>query len=199
MDLTGNKANMSIDSRSSATGVIVALLRGINVGGKNRMPMKELAALFVDAGCDDVRTYIQSGNVVFRTGPAEGEEISSIISASILSRFGYRVPVITRTGREFQTIVQANPFVEAGADADKLHVFFLADLPDGAQVEALDPDRSPGDEFAVQGREIYLYCPNGVARTKLTNSYFDSRLSTTSTTRNWRTVLRLLELATGAG
>ena len=190
---------MSIDSRSSATGVIVALLRGINVGGKNRMPMKELAALFVDAGCDDVRTYIQSGNVVFRTVPAEGEEISSIISASILSRFGYRVPVVTRTAREFQTIVQANPFVEAGADADKLHVFFLADLPDGAQVEALDPDRSPGDEFAVQGREIYLYCPNGVARTKLTNSYFDSRLSTTSTTRNWRTVLRLLELATGAG
>jgi uncharacterized protein (DUF1697 family) len=199
LDSTGNKANMSIDSRSNATGVTIALLRGINVGGKNRLPMKELAALFVDAGCDDVRTYIQSGNVVFRTVPAEGEEISSIISASILSRFGYRVPVITRTAREFQTIVQANPFVEAGADADKLHVFFLADLPDGAQVEALDPDRSPGDEFAVQGREIYLYCPNGVARTKLTNSYFDSRLSTTSTTRNWRTVLRLLELATGAG
>ena len=199
MDSTGNKANMSIDSRSNATGVTIALLRGINVGGKNRLPMKELAALFVDAGCDDVRTYIQSGNVVFRSEPTEGEEISSIISASILSRFGYRVPVITRTAREFQTIVQANPFVEAGADADKLHVFFLADLPDGAQVEALDPDRSPGDEFAVQGREIYLYCPNGVARTKLTNSYFDSRLSTTSTTRNWRTVLRLLELATGAG
>ena len=199
MDSTGNKANMSIDSRSSATGVIVALLRGINVGGKNRMPMKELAALFVDAGCDDVRTYIQSGNVVFRTGPPAGEEISAIISASILSRFGYRVPVITRTAREFQGIVRANPFVEAGAEADKLHVMFLAELPDGAQVEALDPDRSPGDEFAVLGCEVYLHCPNGVARTKLTNSYFDSRLSTTSTTRNWRTVQRLLELATGAG
>ena len=199
MDSTGNKANMSIDSRSSATGVIVALLRGINVGGKNRLRMKELIALFVDAGCDDVRTYIQSGNVVFRTGPAVGEEISSIISASILSRFGYRVPVITRTAREFQEIVRANPFVKAGAEADKLHVIFLAELPDGAQVEALDPDRSPGDEFAVQGREIYLHCPNGVARSKLTNSYFDSRLSTTSTTRNWRTVQRLFELATGAG
>ena len=199
MDSTGNKANMSIDSRSSATGVIVALLRGINVGGKNRMPMKELAALFVDAGCDDVRTYIQSGNVVFRTGPAVGEEISSIISASILSRFGYRVPVITRTAREFQEIVRANPFVKAGAEADKLHFMFLAELPDGAHVEALDPHRSPGDEFAVIGSEIYLHCPNGVARSKLTNSYFDSRLSTTSTTRNWRTVQRLLELATGAG
>ena len=199
MDSTGNKANMSIDSRSNATGVTIALLRGINVGGKNRLPMKELAALFVDAGCDDVRTYIQSGNVVFRTGSTEGEDISTVISASILSRLGYQIPVITRTAREFQEIVQANPFVEAGAEADKLHVMFLAELPDSANVEALDPDRSPGDEFAVMGREIYLHCPNGVARSKLTNSYFDSRLSTTSTTRNWRTTLKLLELATGAG
>ena len=190
---------MTINGRSSATGVTIALLRGINVGGKNRLPMKELAALFVDAGCEDVRTYIQSGNVVFRTGPAGGEEISTVISASILSRFGYRIPVVTRTARAFQEIVRANPFLEAGAEADKLHVMFLAELPDGAHVEALDPDRSPGDEFAVMGREIYLHCPNGVARSKLTNSYFDSRLSTTSTTRNWRTTLKLLKLATGAG
>ena len=199
MDSIGNKSNMPNDSRSSATGVNVALLRGINVGGKNRLRMKELAAMFVDAGCDDVRTYIQSGNVVFRTDSTPVEDIPSLISASILNRFGYRVPVVTRTAREFQEIVQANPFVEAGAESDKLHVVFLAELPDGAHVEALAPNRAPADEFAVLGREIYLYCPNGLARTKLTNSYFDSRLSTTSTTRNWRTVLRLLELATDAG
>ena len=190
---------MTIDSGNSATVVNVALLRGINVGGKNRLPMKELAALFVDAGCEDVRTYIQSGNVVFRTGPAGGEDIASVISASILSRFGYRIPVITRTAREFQEIVRANPFLEAGAETDKLHVMFLAELPESANVEALDPDRSPGDEFAVLGREIYLHCPNGVARSKLTNSYFDARLSTTSTSRNWRTVQKLLELAADVG
>ena len=190
---------MTTDDGNSGTGVNVALLRGINVGGKNRLPMKELAALFVDAGCEDVRTYIQSGNVVFRVGPAAGEDIASVIRASIMDHFGYQIPVITRTAREFQENVQANPFLEAGAETDKLHFMFLAELPDSANVEALDTDRSPGDEFAVQGREIYLYCPNGVARTKLTNSYFDSRLSTTSTTRNWRTVQRLLELATGAG
>ena len=181
---------MTIDSGNSATDVNIALLRGINVGGKNRLPMKELAALFVDAGCEDVRTYIQSGNVVFRTGSEGGEDISSVISASILSSFGYRIPVVTRTARAFQEIVRANPFLEAGAEADKLHVMFLAELPDSANVEALDTDRSPGDEFAVQGSEIYLHCPNGVARSKLTNSYFDSRLSTTSTTRNWRTTLK---------
>lgn len=190
---------MSTDSSSSGTDVNIALLRGINVGGKNRLPMKELAALFVEAGCEDVRTYIQSGNVVFRTGSVVGEEIASIISASILERYGYQVPVITRTAGEFQEIMEANPFVEAGAEADKLHVMFLAELPDGASVESLDPERSPGDEFAVLGREIYLHFPNGVARSKLTNSYFDSRLSTTSTTRNWRTVRKLLELAAGAG
>ena len=199
MDSRGYTENMTINGRSSATGVNIALLRGINVGGKNRMPMKELAALFVDAGCDDVRTYIQSGNVLFRPGSTGGEEISSVISASILRRFDYRIPVITRTARAFQEIVRANPFVEAGAEADKLHVMFLAELPDSANVEALDPDRSPGDEFAVMGREIHLHCPNGVARSKLTNSYFDSRLATISTTRNWRTTLKLLELATGAG
>lgn len=190
---------MSTDSSSSGTDVNIALLRGINVGGKNRLPMKELAALFVEAGCEDVRTYIQSGNVVFRTGSAVGEEIASIISASILERYGYQVPLITRTAGELQEIMEANPFVEAGAEADKLHVMFLAELPESAGVESLDPERSPGDEFAVVGREIYLHFPNGVARSKLTNSYFDSRLSTTSTTRNWRTVRKLLELAAGAG
>lgn len=190
---------MAMDSKSSGTDVIIALLRGINVGGKNRLPMKELSALFVEAGCEDVRTYIQSGNVLFRTGSTDVEEISSVISASILSKFGYQVPVITRTARELQEIVQANPFVQAGAETDKLHFMFLAELPDSAQVEALDPNRSPGDEFAVLGREIHLHCPNGVARSKLTNSYFDSRLSTTSTSRNWRTVQKLLELAADVG
>ena len=199
MDSTENKANISVDSRGRATGVNVALLRGINVGGRNQLPMKELAAMFVDVGCDDVRTYIQSGNVLFRMEPTLGEDIPSLISASILSRFGYRIPVVTRTAQELQEIVRSNPFVQAGAEADKLHVVFLAELPDNGHVETLDPNRSPADEFAVVGREVYLHCPNGLARTKLTNSYFDSRLSTTSTMRNWRTVLKLLELATGGG
>ena len=190
---------MSVDRMRSATSANVALLRGINVGGKNKLPMKDLAAMFREAGCDDVRTYIQSGNVIFRADPALAEDIPSLIGASILRLFGYRVPVVTRTARELQEIVQANPFAESGAEAAKLLVLFLADLPDRAHVEALDPNRSPGDEFAVLGREVFLHCPNGVARSKLTNSYFDSSLSTTSTARNWRTVQKLLELATAAG
>ncbi len=190
---------MSADSIDGATGVHVALLRGINVGGKNKLPMADLAAMFREAGCDDVRTYIQSGNVIFRAAPALAEEIPSLISASILSRFGYRIPVITRTARELQLIAQANPFADSGTEPNKQLVFFLEDLPDPAHVEALDPNRSPGDEFAVLGREVFVHYPNGVARSKLTNSYFDSGLATIGTGRNWRTVTKLLELATAAG
>ncbi len=154
--------------------------------------------MFLEAGCDDVRTYIQSGNVLFRADPVLVENIPSLIRASILSSYGYRIPVVTRTARELREVVRANPFADIGAEADRLLVLFLADLPDPAHVEALDPNRSPGDEFAVLGREVYLHCPNGVARSKLTTSYFDSKLSTTSTARNWRTVGKLLELATAA-
>ncbi len=177
----------------------IALLRGINVGGRNRLPMKELAAMFVDAGCIDVRTYIQSGNVLFRNGPAPVEEIPSLISAAISNRFGFQVPVMTRTARELAGIVRANPFVKADADTTGLHVVFLADQPAADELDSLDPNRSPGDEFVASGREVYLHCPEGFARTRLTNSYFDSRLSTTTTTRNWRTVLKLLELAEATG
>ena len=151
--------------------------------------------MFVAAGCSDVRTYIQSGNVLFGATSTLAEDIPSLIGASILNRFGYQIPVLTRSAEEFKNIVRANPFMQAGAEADKLHVVFLEELPTGDQVESLDQDRSPGDEFAVIGREIYLHCPNGFAKTKLTNTYFDSKLSTVSTTRNWRTVQKILELA----
>lgn len=186
-------------SSDDVTGANVALLRGINVGGKNKLPMADLSAMFRETGCDDVRTYIQSGNVVFRASTELAGDIPSLISASIIDQFGYSVPVVTRTASEFEEIVQANPFAGIGAEANKLHVMFLADLPDRARVDALDPNRSPGDEFAVLGREVFLHCPNGVARSKLTNAYFDSSLSTTSTSRNWRTVGKLLEMVTAAG
>ena len=187
------------DSTSGPADVHIALLRGINVGGKNRLPMKDLAAMFVDAGCDDVRTYIQSGNVVFRADVTLAADIPSRIGASILDRFGHEIPVVTRRARDLEAIVEANPFLQAGAETDRLHVVFLADAPDTEHLEALDPDRSPPDEFAVRGREIYLHCPNGLARSKLTNAWFDSRLSTVSTMRNWKTVRKLLELAAGIG
>jgi uncharacterized protein (DUF1697 family) len=175
----------------------VALLRGINVGGKNLLPMKDLAGLFAEAGCADVRTYIQSGNVVFKASQAKAGRLPGVIAKGIADRFGYAIPVLLRSVEELGETLRNNPFLQAGATADWLHVLFLASLPDAGRVAALHPDRSPPDAYCVRGREIYLQCPNGVGASKLTNAYFDSKLATISTGRNWRTALKLFELARG--
>jgi len=175
----------------------VALLRGVNVGGKNLLPMKELSRMFEEAGCANVLTYIQSGNVRFSASPAKAAKLPGVISARIAERFGYRTPVILRSADELGETIHNNSFLQAGAPENHLHVLFLADRPDAAAIASLDPDRSPTDAFVVCGREIYLQCPNGVGNTKLTNAWFDSRLATISTGRNWRTVLKLFELAQG--
>lgn len=178
-------------------GNYVALLRGINVGGKNKLPMQDLVAMFTKAGCGEVRSYIQSGNVVFQSGQALAKRIPVLITQAVKRRFGYQIPVVTRTTAEIRKIVNNNPFLKSGTDPGTLHVAFLADRPGAAVVKALDPQRSPPDTFVVRGRDIYLCCPNGLARTKLSNAYFDSILTTTSTVRNWRTVLKVLELSGG--
>jgi uncharacterized protein (DUF1697 family) len=176
--------------------VHVALLRGINVGGKNKLPMRELAALFEAAGCTDVKTYIASGNVICKASAAVARTLAAKIEKQIAKEHGLRVPVVVRTAKELATAAESNPFA---AREDHSHVMFLADAPTKAAVAGLDGNRSPGDEFAVIGREIYLYCPNGVAKTKLTNEYFDRKLATTSTGRNFRTVLKLVELSAALG
>lgn len=181
----------------SSSQTHVALLRGINVGGKNRLPMKELAQLFVASGCSEVRTYIQSGNVVFKAKPALARRVASSIAAAITRDFGLSVPVVMRSADELRSAARNNPFLRAGADTGALHIAFLRDEPTPERVAALDPQRSPPDEFKVAGREIYLRCPAGVADSKLTNAYFDSKLATVSTARNWNTVTKLLELVGG--
>lgn len=173
----------------------VALLRGINVGGKNKLPMKDLGEIFIEAGCSDVRTYIQSGNVILVASAGLAPRLPDLITAGIARRFGYRIPVVLRTADQLGDVLGHNPFLEAGAAEDELHVVFLADVPAPDRVDALDPGRSPPDAYVVRGREIYLRLPNGVAGTKLTNPYFDSKLATISTARNWRTVTKLFELS----
>ena len=156
--------------------------------------MKGLSALFTDAGCTDVRTYVQSGNVVFRAGPELARRIPGLIEKAIKDQFGISVPVVTRSAAELRKAARGNPYLAREKDTSLLHVAFLATKPTAAQVKSLDPDRSPPDEFTVRGREVYLRLPNGVGRTRLTNAYLDSKLGTTSTLRNWRTVLKLIEM-----
>jgi len=176
------------------TRTYLALLRGINVGGKNMLPMKTLTGIFSDAGCGEVRTYIQSGNVVFTAAPRVADKLTSVISARIQESLGLSVPVVLRTAGDVERIATSNPFRSRGVPEDITYVMFLAHKPDPQAVAGLDPERSPGDEFIVQGGEIYLHLRNGAATTKLTNAYFDSKLKTVSTSRNWRTVLKLREM-----
>lgn len=170
----------------------LALLRGINVGGKNKLSMRDLAAIFESAGCANVRTFIQSGNVIFTAGSKMCDTLAARVASEISDRFGYRTPVILRTAEQLQQVVSGNPF-PASADA-MLHVMFLADSPTPARIALLDPDRSPPDTFAVRDKEIYLRLPNGAGKSKLTNAWFDSRLATVSTSRNWNTVTSLLRM-----
>ena len=170
----------------------VALLRGINVGGKAKLPMKELAAIFAAVGARDVQTYIQSGNVVFESDAAE--PLVEAVTKQIAAVYGYPGRIVLRSGAELRKAYKVNPFEKAGAPAETLHVYFLADMPASAAVKLLDPEHSPGDSFAVVGREIYLRMPRGMARTKLTNAYFDAKLKTVSTARNWNTVGKLVEM-----
>jgi uncharacterized protein (DUF1697 family) len=180
--------------KPSVLAKYVALLRGVNVGGKNLLPMKDLAQIFIEAGCADVRTYIQSGNVIFRAAGSVLEELPGRVMQRITERFGYRTPIILRTVDQVDKAIRNNPFAKAGAPGNTLCVLFLEDLPSAERVRNLDPARSPPDAFFVAGREIYLHFPNGMARSKLTNAYFDSKLATTSTARNWNTVLKLFDL-----
>ena len=169
----------------------VALLKGINVGGRNRLAMAELKSMFQAAGCLSPRTYIQSGNVVFRSTREEAHGICDAVRAALTERLGTDIPIILRSREELARIAGDNPFPAAEEEPRLLHVGFLSDRPTSDRISALDPSRSPPDEFAVHGREVYLYLPNGAARTKLTTAYFDRTLGIVATFRNWRTVKTL--------
>ena len=178
-----------------SAGVHVALLRGVNVGGANKLAMSDLKAIFESAGCSRVQTIIQSGNVVFAAPAALLGDLARIVAAEIKRRFGIETPVILRSGAEMRAILVGNPFLAAGVDPALLHVMCLATRPSKAEIAALDQNRSPPDEFVVHDKDIYLHLPNGVARSKLTNAYFDKALRTIGTARNWRTMTKLCEAA----
>ena len=142
-----------------------------------------------------MRTYIQSGNVLFSADDACARRMPRFVEEQIERRFGFRPPVILRTAREIKRLIDANPFVRNVAAANALYVAFLSSKPTAAQIASLDANRSPGDSFIVVGREIFMnLAANGAARTKLTTAYFDAKLDTVSTVRNWRTTLTILEM-----
>jgi uncharacterized protein (DUF1697 family) len=132
---------------------------------------------------------------VYRAGAERARGVPALVEAAIAERFGYDAPVVTRTAAELAAVVRANPYPdEAEATPKSVHGGFLRDKPAARAVAELDPHRYPPDTFVVKGREIYFHFPNGLAKSKLTNPWFDSRLGTVSTMRNWRTVTTLEEM-----
>jgi uncharacterized protein (DUF1697 family) len=166
----------------------VALLRGINVGGRNPVPMADLRAVFETLGHTEVTTFIQSGNVIFTTA---GPVTAKSLEVAIADRFDINASVVLRTPRELERIVEANPF--AGADIAKLHVGFMPRKPPAGAVSKLDAERFRPEELAIRGRELYFHLPDGMGRSRLP-AYVDRRLEIPTTVRNWNTVTKLLEL-----
>ena len=169
----------------------LALLRGVNVGGRNRVPMKELAATMEGSGHRDVASYLQSGNVLFESSMTDITALASEVKELIRQQFETATPVVIRTAAQLEDAAKRNPFLADERDFKLLHLMFLDREPEPAAVDALDHLRSPGDRFSVDGAEIYLHLPNGAARTTLTIDYFERQLGVIATGRNWNTVSKL--------
>lgn len=174
----------------------IALLRGINVGGAKKVPMAQLREVVERLGYDGVRTYVQSGNVVF-DGPRRGGDaaVASRLRAAIADEFGFDVAVVVRSRDELAAIVEANPYPEADDKPTALHVVFLTDEIDPAGVADVDQAAFAPEAFTLAGRELYLWTPGGIGRSRLAARLTDKRLGGPATARNWRTVTRLLAMA----
>ena len=171
---------------------LIALLRGINVGGRHPLSMADLRAVAAAAGGREVRTYIQSGNLVFAHPTQSPERLTVELEERLAAVAGFAVPVILRTAEDLAGVVRDNPFAER--EPTKLLVAFLAEAPPAKALDSIDRTLFAPEEFALKGREVYLHLPAGAGRAKLPRA-LDAVLSTPSTARNWRTVIKLLELA----
>ncbi|MBB4893238.1 uncharacterized protein (DUF1697 family) [Streptomyces olivoverticillatus] len=175
----------------------VALLRGINVGGKKRVPMQTLRELLAGLGCGAVRTHLNSGNAVFVHEGADEETLAARLEEAIERELGFSVACIVREGGEIRRVVEANPFAGHEVDPSRFVVTFLAGPVDPATVADIDPAAYAPEEFALGEREVYLHCANGIRDSKLAKVLTERRLRTTGTGRNWNTVTRLADMADG--
>lgn len=174
----------------------ISILRGINVGGARPVRMDDLVKVYQGLGFIDVKTYIQSGNVIFREKGSTAGELAKRISAEIRLKFALEVPAIVLTKNELEVILAGNPFLPAKeAESDKLHITLLAEVPAQNNINSLDVVNYLPDEFAILGRAVYLYCPGGYGKTKLNNNFFEKKLKLEATTRNLRTLGELLKMS----
>ena len=172
----------------------IALLRGINVGGHHKLPMKDLVGIFEAAGGDDVKTYIQSGNVVFRADIDNLTAFSDKIGADIEAGHGFRPAVHILTAATLRAAIAANPYPEAVSEPKFLHLTFLSESPQPDRVESAKEALTDTEQFTVIGACLYMHTPDGLARSRFAANV-EKLLGVSATARNWRTATKLAELA----
>jgi uncharacterized protein (DUF1697 family) len=176
--------------------LLISLLRGVNVGGHHRVKMDELRALYESLGFEDVQTYINSGNVLFRTAERDVVRLRMRIEDAIERACGFRADVILRTPSELRSAIARNPFAaRPGMEPNKLAIHFLAAAPSAAALEQVHAIDTAPEELHIDGRELHMYFTNGMARPKLSLPKLEKALRTSGTSRNWNTVRKLLEMA----
>jgi uncharacterized protein (DUF1697 family) len=179
-------------------GVIISMLRGVNVGGHNKIKMEALRALYESLKLRDAQTYVQSGNVIFRTDELDIARLAKRIEDGIERKFGLRPDVILRTAAEMREVIAKNPFAKRrGIAPGKLLVSFLASDPGDEGREMVRQMKCDPEEMRIEGREIYIYFPNGAGRSKLNWAGLGKMLKTQGTGRNWNSVTKMLEMAEG--
>jgi uncharacterized protein (DUF1697 family) len=176
----------------------IALFRGINVGGRNKLPMKDLVAALEDLGCQDVATYIQSGNSVFRSEEQDASLLSEGITATIGERYGFEPRVLVLGSDEMVRAMRSNPFPEAEAEPKTLHLYFLAAPPERPDLDSLEGIKGDRERFVLGDGVFYLHAPDGLGRSKLAANV-ERLLGVPATARNWRTVRKVMEMAQQRG
>lgn len=173
----------------------VALLRSVNVAGHGRIAMNELRASFASLEFGDVLTYIQTGNVLFTATSKSEKSLAAAIEQQLADDFGDSPAVLLRTVPDLLRIGTASPYAKAGVNPARHHVTFLRHAPTKEVLASLELPSSGNDELHVDGREVFVYTPDGYAETKFTGTFLERRLGVVSTTRNWNTVTKLCQLA----
>jgi uncharacterized protein (DUF1697 family) len=171
----------------------IALLRGINVGGRNRLPMRELVEVLEGLGLRNVKTYIQSGNVVFQSETVDALELAAKMGAAINERHGFTPHVFVLELDELKDAIASNPFPEAESEPKMLHLYFLACVPENPDLKTLENIKRDSERFQLKGKVFYLHTPDGIGRSKLA-ARVEKSLGVAVTARNWRSVRKIMDM-----
>lgn len=174
----------------------ITLLRGINVSGKKKIKMADLRSHLEELNFKNIKTYIQSGNILFKSTETSLSTLEKQVKDKIQEKYGFDVPVMVKQAIDFQRVIDNNPFAkDESNDIKCMHITFLGSLPTQEQVDHLATYSYPSEEYVLENQDIYYYAPNGYGRAKMNNNFFEKKLKVSATTRNWRTVNKLSEMA----